>query len=476
MALVTASTEQQEIEELESLLRLRYETEGLREFITRLVPREPPPVHVFPLIDLVERAQRERVFACFSWPPRHAKSVTILRAIAWWLNVAPADTCAYVSYSDHQARTKSRLARMWSAQANVQIDPRSKDLSEWRTREGGGLLAAGAGGGMTGKGVSGLMIVDDPYKNRTEADSALVRERVWEWFNEVVYTRLEKASVIVIHTRWHDDDLIGRLTKRGDWEVHNLPALAEEEDALGREPGEALWPDRYGIPELEEIRSQIGDWSFAALYQGRPQPRGASVFGEPARFRLPQTPAEWSLFLEGKVLIIGVDPAASEKTHADYSVATVLAFDRLGPGSTCWVLKVVRGQWTIPAFVQQLITLQRTWRARLAVESVAGFKAVPQMLKSINPELAIIEITPSVDKFQRAQPAAAAWNTGRVLVPAGEGAEAWVDPFISELTSFSGVKDAHDDQVDSLSHGFNTVVGARPKMERRSIRSVGGFG
>jgi predicted phage terminase large subunit-like protein len=469
------------------LMRRLHGTMGLAEWIRVNFPHEPPPPHLMPIIELVERARRERIKVCLSLPPRHGKTVTLLRALGWWLKCFPADTCAYYSYSDTQARSKSRKARAWARNVGIELDPSSKNVAEWRTTLEGGVLSGGLRGGLTGQGVSGLFIVDDPFKNREEADSLLIRDRVYEAFNEVVFTRLEGASVIVVHTRWHEDDLIGRLAKEG-WEVLNIPAISEEEDEktppdiLDREPDEALWPSRFAIDELKAIKKQIGDWSFAALYQGRPRPRGTQVFGEPARFILPrgnpfdatnQYLSDWRDFLTGKHLVIPCDPAASKSTAADYSVAGVLAFNKLGLDATCWVIDVIRGQWAIPVLVRHLRRLQSSWKCLIVVEAVAGFKAVPQMLKHVDKNLRIVEVHPSTDKFQRAQPVAAAWNDQRVLVPMRPE---WVDPFLGEVQSFTGVSDATDDQVDMLAHGWNAMSGAIVRPPRRSRVRRGPYG
>lgn len=467
----------QERLEADALLAME-EMPRLDDYIIQISPHLPPPPHVRLFTEIIEDCRRRRRKVAISWPPRHAKTTTVMHGFAWWLKHSPADTCAYFSYSDQQGRSKSRQIRNLCIEAKVEMMAGSRDMSEWRTEAGGGLLAGGVGGRLTGMGVSGLFVIDDPYKNRQDVESATKRETIWEWFNEVAMTRLEGASVVVIHTRWHPDDLIARLDPMPGWEYINLPAIAEDEnDPIDRAVGDALWPELFPLEELERIRVQIGDWSFAALYQGRPQPRGSNVFKDPARYNYPQSNAEWIDLLRGKYLIIGVDPAASESTHADYSVAVALAADRLGPDATCWVLDVVRGQWTIPDFVSKhLSPMQAKWRSRLAVEAAGGFKAVPQMLKAINPNLMIVEIFPSSDKFQRAQPVAAAWNDGRVLVPGGITAPAWVEPFIREVTVFTGIKDPNDDQVDGLAHAFNTITNSKPLPPRGVRRSVGSFG
>lgn len=434
-----------------ALLRRLFGGERLPDFIRRVSPHRPPPPHFRPIIDLLERAAAgEQIRACISMPPRHGKTVLILHALAWWLSRSPADTCAYFSYNETQGRSKSRIARALALLAGVRLAKDSASLAEWRTELGGGLLAGGAGGGLTGQGVSGLLVVDDPFKNRREADSPVTRDAVWEWFNEVGFTRLEGASVLVIHTRWHEDDLIGRLDKMGGWEIVNVPAVAEDSDPLGRQPGEALWPERFSAARLEKTRVQIGDYSFAALYQGRPRPRGAVVFG-PARHFDPVTET-----FRGCSVVIAADPAASEKTTGDWSTIVALYVRARGPGDvTVFVREVYRRQVQIPQFVADLRAFQaRHSFAEVHVEAVAGFKAVPQMLRAIDPALRVREIHPVGDKFTRAQPVAAAWNAGNVLVPSNAP---WLKDFLRELSVFTGVKDEHDDQVDSLAHAYNNV-------------------
>lgn len=458
--------------ECERLIEDRGKPSSLAHFIADRFPHEPPPYHIGPLIEIIERARHERIKVCISWPPRHAKTVTILRGIVWWLINEPADVCAYYSYSDRQGWSKSAVCRQWARECGIAMGSK-QNVGEWENDSGGGLRAGGLKSGLTGHGVSGLFVVDDPFKNRAEADSIVNRERVWDNFREVVFTRLEGASVIVVHTRWHEDDLIGRLADRDGWEVVNFPAVAEKEDTLGRSVGDALWPEKFNEEELGDIKAELGDWSFAALYQGRPAPKGSRLFREPARFELPKTSDEWRVFLEGKFLVIGVDPAASTRTVADYSAACLMAKDSLGPSGRAWILRVLRKQSTIPDFVSDLRDMQAHWKCLLAVEAVGGFKAVPQMLKHLDQSLRIVEITPTTDKFMRAQPVAAAWNAGNVLVPVGED---WVDPFLLEVTKFSGVKDPTDDQVDAMAHAWNSLAVTAPRRTRGSRISTGAFG
>jgi predicted phage terminase large subunit-like protein len=309
-------------------------------------------------------------------------------------------------------------------------------------------LSGGVGSGLTGQGVSGLMVVDDPFKNQEEAQSALIRDKIAEWFDSVVRTRLEGAAVFVIMTRWHEDDLIGRLTGSGEFKYVNLPAIAEENDPLGRAPDEYLWPDRKDLTDNINESKAANAFTFAAMYQGRPRPRGGTVFGEPHYYD-PKTVDTW-----GVRLVLAADPAASEKTSADHSAAVVLAIKGTGDTAIGHVQYVYRAQVPIPQFANDLVGLQQRFgQTAINVEAVGGFKAIPQMLKAIRPDIRVNEITPIGDKFMRAQPAASAWNAGRILVP--NDSPAWLGPFLDELAKFTGVHDAADDQVDALAHAWN---------------------
>jgi hypothetical protein len=328
----------------------------------------------------------------------------------------------------------------------------------------------------------------------------VIREAVWEWFCDVFWTRLEPGfSVIVQHTRWHDDDLIGRLLAGKfagyQFERVRLPAVCDsEDDLLGRQLGEALWPERMPIEELRKIEESIGPYGWASLFQQNPRPKGADVFVEPARFSL----ADWRP--DGHRILICADCAASEETRADYSALFVLAAKGYRDQMQVDVLHGWRDHVTVPAFARKLLeTSQMFWNAPVVVEAVGGFKAVPQMLKEIEPRLRVrharmgapeegeegsarVSNIP-VNKFLRAQPAAAAWNAGRIRIPidahlvwnhktgrfvAPQGPPrklragvspgvTWADEALNEALKFTGVGDIEDDQVDALAHGFNEL-------------------
>lgn len=439
-------------EDLEIALDLAERLRGqerLVDFIRRVTPHHPPPRHILPLIAEIERARWEPIELCVSMPPRHTKTVTLLNALAWWVQCSPADMSAYISYNDTIALSKSRLCRQVAGFAGVPLGGMSDAASEWTTGAGGGLVASGAGAGLTGRGFQGLIVVDDPYKNREEADSPIVKEKVWENFNEVVLTRREGASTIVCHTRWGEDDLIGRLVKEKGWKYLNLAALAEPGDPLGRAEGESLWAENpeFTAAKLKAIEAQIGEWSFAALYQGRPRPRGHALFGVETYHQ--------GNSVDGHRIVIYGDPAASKKTTADYGVMLALAVKGRKETQSAKVLDLIRAQMTVPEYARAVRAFQQRWNnAPLWVEAVGAFKAVPQILLEVDPSMKnrIREHQPVGDKFQRAQGVAAAWNAGRVTVPFGAP---WVADFLEEVQRFTGVNDRHDDQVDCLSGAWN---------------------
>lgn len=458
---------------LESLSGKKASAEGMAAMLVRLSPQLTIPPHLVELINILEASAHTPQKVLLSMPPQHGKSTTIKHAFPYLLNIDPSRTHAYITYADRLTKTQARGIRKLCQLAGVEMDKGAKALDHWHTPEGGGVIATSCpDGSLTGKKVDGLMVIDDPFKGRTDAESPVMREKVWEFFTDAAGTREHSTtSHVVVHTRWHEDDLIGRIKRElmhEGWKYINLPALNQK--------GEALWPDVHSKQFLENQRKKLGEYSFHSLYQGEPRPRGTALFQEPARYTAPTDDETWATFLEGKTVLVAVDPAASQKTSADYSVILTLAVQGRGVDMRGWVIDVQRIQRTVPDVVDMVAKTRAKFKCPVAVEAVGGFKAVPQMLERIDPTLkvgkTIIEIHPTVDKFQRAQPTAAAWNREKVLVPNNTE---WAEVFIDEVLSFTGLGDRHDDQVDALSHAWNTVAGLR--RPNRGVRaSFSAFG
>jgi len=457
--------------------------ESAAEFIKRVWPDEPCPKHLLPVLDAVERARVMPIRLCISVGPGHAKTTILLRLLAWWLSKSPADQCAYVTYSNQQAMDKSGTCREYAEDAGIELSGTA--LSHWYTSWDGGVIAAGSRGKLTGQRVPGLIIYDDPYKDELEARSPAINHAVKERFKAIAFTRLQGGSVIVLHTRWSEDDLIGWLTKDLGWEYINIPTVCDSvPDILGREMDEVAWPEKYPYDRcpgmcgheghLIEIRETIGEHLWAAMYQGRPRPIGRAVFHEPARFRLndDKKTGEKSQFTwTGKRGCIAIDPAATAKTSADYSVLAVCAIEGFGARSTMYIVDLIRTQCEIPELITIARRLQLQYRLMVACEAIGGFKAVPQSLRRMDPTLRVYDIDVGTkDKLTRALPASAAWNQGRILVPMDTP---WADRLIDEMRLFTGAGDKHDDQVDAIAHAWNVLYRGAPKTTQDDYAAGG---
>ena len=214
---------------------------------------------------------------------------------------------------------------------------------------------------------------------------------------------------------------------------------------LDNPDAEALWPQEFPLSKLKEIKKQIGDFAWSSLYQGSPVPRGKTLFGDPARFKLSE------FKIEGKKGVIAVDPAATAKTRADHSAIVTL----YKKGDEYWVVDSQKHQVEVPDLIDILIGVQTKgpWSQGLPVtiESVGAFKAVAQMVKRLAPNLPIKEVFPKGDKYTRAQDLVTAWNAGKINIPTDTP---WAQELIDDVQSFTGVNDRYDDTVDAFVYGF----------------------
>lgn len=448
----------------------------LGAFVPLIDPTYERPRHLAPLCEIFDRIERgEAVRVLIDAPPRHAKTDTALAGLVRRLKRRPELTVGYASYADKFAWSKSRRARRFAANVGIELDPGTNAVNEWRTTRGGGFLASGIGGSFTGHGLD-IGVLDDPYSDRQDAESPARREHVWDFVTSVFLTRIEPgASAIVTHTRWIEDDVIGRLKETGNWEHIHLPAIALEGDVLGREEGEALWPDRWSREALDEKRAEVGEHDWWSLYMGEPRPRGERLFGEPTRY---DETAE--KLLVGARIGMACDPAATEKTHSDNSAVVVGAFRGYGRDMTLDILDVWMGQLEIPALCDELLDRQAEWSCPLIVEAHGVGVAVPQMLRRIEPDLRLETVSVKPEKFIHWQPVAAAWNRGRIRVPKQAP---WLPRFLSILGKATGVKDRVDDPVDALAHLWHWGLRAfsidpgkrREKQGDRKMRQSGGY-
>lgn len=417
-------------------------------------------------------------------PPRHGKSEFLSGYFpSWFLGLYPDKKLVLASYEQSLAATWGQRNRdLMEAYGpdvfGVRVRQDSQAKNDWKiAHRRGGMFTTGIGGSLTGRGAHGA-IIDDPVKNSQEALSPTFRERAREWYRSTLRTRLEPDGfVIVIQTRWHEDDLAGWLQTEypDDWLVVSLPAIAEDDEALylpddptepawERQAGDVLWPWRFSVEDLERTRTDLGGpeghW-WTALYQQRPTPIGGGIL-KPEQFRryrvvedgyLLDTPAGPRLVPTSEVQRYAtMDLATSVRTQADYTV--------LGMFGLAWpdllVLDVLRRRMEGPDLPRIAARVWQAYRpSYFAVESV-GFQVstVQDMRRGAphesppRPALPVKALQPQGDKVSRALTLAARLGTGNIYVP--ESAP-WLPALETEMAMFP--LGQHDDQVDVLAYG-----------------------
>ena len=425
----------------------------LAEYLPQRSPQLTSPRHLAPLLAELDRAIEPHTgqrFFWFSVPPRHWKTYTLRHGAAKHLEAWPREWVAWFSHTQQFANKQSRAVRRILASAGVKLSEEVNRQDEWELASDGGMRAKGAGSAVAGEGFR-LIVVDDPFGRRQDAESQVTRDRVFDWLEDDVITRLAPdGCLFLVHTRWHVDDAIGRYRKRG-WPGVNIKALADyadgESDPLGRGIGEALLPNIRPREWLEELRANNAR-KFVSLYQGEPREAGAEVFKpNPPRFvELPER--------EPFTVGYGADLAYTAKTSADRSV--VLRLQRYG--DRFFVTGCREARVDAPSFCLSMSVFVREKRGPVRwYIGGGGEKGAAQFLALKVPELKAIPAT--VDKLVRATPASEAWNGDRIILPAEDSPfyGDWVDLLIDEATEFTGVNDQHDDFVDALAAGFDVL-------------------
>ena len=395
-------------------------------------------------------------------PPRHGKSeLSSRRFPAWFMGRNPHWQIILATYGEALAEDFGRKVReimRSDAYAQVFPDVKLKDASQAADRQettaGGILHFVAARGAMTGRGAN-LLLIDDPLKGREEANSLLIRNRLWENFTDDAMSRLmdDSARVVIIMTRWHDDDLVGRLTDPANshyseetakqWRILDLPALAVEDDPLGREAGEALWPGRFSRAYLEGMR-QLNPRGFSALYQGRPSPEEGAFFKKDHIVRynkMADLPGELRIYA-------GSDHATSEKQERDKSCLVPCGVDKYGD---IWILPNVWWQRKLSnVVVEAMLSIMRRdkpmfwWAGRDHItKSIGPF--LRQRMRETQTHCAIDEVVPIGDKTARAQSIMGRMAMGRVHFPSFAP---WFGDMERELLKFPN--GTHDDFVDAL--------------------------
>jgi predicted phage terminase large subunit-like protein len=412
---------------------------------------------------LVQLEKRQLRRLMVSMPPRHGKSLLINTYFpAWWLARHPRDQVALAGYGEQFARKWGGDVRDFIIQnnekLNLVVSRESTAADDWSLTSGGGMLCVGVGGALTGRGAN-LLIIDDPIKNEQEANSQIFRDRMWDWWQATSSTRMEPhAVVVVVATRWHEDDLLGRIiaNDKASWEIINLPALAEENDPLGRGIGEPLWPERWrGDDEDYQIRKATsGPYWWSALFQGHPSPPGGNVFLRDD-WRFYKSVDIATIVREADQVIQVWDLAMKAKTTSDFSVGQVWA-RKLGD---FFLIDQIRGHFDLAQIERFMKSFTMKYPRALAklVEDAALGPALKQRLQHEVSGIIPIKVTGGIaapSKWSRAQNVVPYHQSHNIYLPENtDGTKAqWVWDFIEECSQFD--KGAHDDQVDAMTHGI----------------------
>lgn len=438
--------------------------ESILDFMQRVSPHYDRADHFRLYTEKLERAVGGNIRFVFSGPPQHGKSLCTMHGLAWAVQRFPGKRHAYVTYNLDRARSVAIEFRHLLVAAGIAF---TGTLNKFRFANGSRILFTSIDGGITGEAVDGICIIDDPIKDRAEADSQTRREVIEFAFREAIGTRLHPgASLIVMATRWHPQDLSGMLIEDG-WDYLNLPAIAEgDDDPNGRAVGEPLFPAKRPLEFLAQARKLSGEFTWAALYQGRPRPKGGVVFGPENYYtELPKKRYRGAY---------GADLAYTAKTSADVSILVELWREDRDGGldPLFYVVRVDRAQVKAPEFAQTMKKRHQErkwpmlWRASGTEHGAADFIVADGVPLKVT--------QPPGDKLVSATDVAAAWNDGRVLVPSAEhfpDAHIWLQPFLTVVANFTGLGKERDDDVDALGNAYELLKGSDSGVMLIKLRS-----
>lgn len=421
-------------------------------------------------------------------PPRAGKSELCSRSFPpWHMGRNPDHEIIACSYNVSLAMTFSKKVKevledpVFHPVFDIRLNPNNQSAEEWGLdKNRGGYVAAGVGGGITGKGCH-ILIIDDPLKNAEEADSADTRQKLMDWYGSTAYTRLAPGGgVLVIQTCWHDSDLAGQLQagmkdpEADQFVVVKYPAIAEHDEYLDhttdlivdtepegphtllRNKGEALHPARYDIAKLNQIKRTISPRFWSALYQQNPVPDDGAYFLK-ENFRRAPLP-----HISRCNVFIAWDFAISEKKLNDYTVGTVMLQDE---DDVLHIAEIVRFKSGDGLFIcEAILALSKKWYSptqQLGFEDGQIWRAIETLLKKRMKERReyppITVLKPISDKLARARPLQGRMQQG--MVSFNSDAE-WYDTCRTEMLRFPA--GAHDDQVDSISWATQMAIDRPP--------------
>lgn len=409
---------------------------------------------------LVESGATKRLL--ISTPPRHGKSRLIAKEWPTYILgrhpdkkfiVATHTNALAMDHSDH-ARARMRLP-IYRAIFDSQIRDDASSVKHWKTAQGGEYHTAGITVKLGGFGAD-IFVLDDMFADFADAHSPTKRDAVFNWYQSTAQTRLSpNGAIVIISTRWHVDDLIGRLldpmrkarsemmgvSSDLNWKVLNLPAIAREGDELGRAPGEPLSPKRWPIERLVELQANMEDHVWASLYDGTPTVLGGNYLKtQNFKIRLPQE------IPSNQQDMRYWDLAGTNKQTSDFTVGARGFIHGHGDNAEFWICDIVRGKWAWPD-AQERIKLQSIVDGSIPLGGEAnGMQAaLCDILQAAITDVPFQKVFPTVDKVTRAGEWAVKLKQGKVNLVLGD----WNSAFIAEAEAFP--RGAHDDQIDAIS-------------------------
>jgi predicted phage terminase large subunit-like protein len=394
-------------------------------------------------------------------PPRHGKSELISRRfIPWLMGKDPYRSVIFATYNEDFAQDFGADCRsIMESPQYQQVFPRfgfrkgGASKSRIQTSNGGMAVFVGRGGSITGRG-GDFVILDDPIKDSIEASSPTLREQLWDWFTRVLMTRLmtSSASIVIVQTRWHEDDLIGRLTdptnphfnetEASKWKIINLPAIAEDDDPLKRKPGDLLWPERFDL-EFMEAQQRLDPRGFSALYQQRPSPEDGDLIRRENihYYGGKDLPSDLRIYAASDHAV-GID-----KTRNDRTCLLIVGVDHR---DDIYLLDCFWQRAPADKTVQAMLDLMRRWKPLIwwAERGHISKSIGPFLRKRMLEERVfcrIEEATPVNNKVQRAQSIIARIAMDKVIWPKSAH---WSQASVDEVLKFPNAR--HDDFVDAL--------------------------
>ena len=426
------------------------------------------------MLERVARGEVQRLI--IELPPRHLKSTIASMALpAWILGRDPTKRIVCVSYSNdlaqsfcHKCRSLMQEPFYKACFPAMQFDPKKNAVAEFHTTQKGFRLATSTQGTITGKG-GDIVIIDDAMKAQ-DTHSMAARDAVHETYQNTIATRLDDpktGAIVLVGQRLHEDDLIGRLKRTGNWEVLSLPAIAFEQQiiALGdsmewhREVDELLDPDRISRDKLMEIRTDIGRLPFEAEYQQRPVLPGGNLV-KMEWFNSYEKPLARDQY---EAIVQSWDTAAIPGESNDNTVCTTWGII----GNYADLLAVHRQQYLYPEIVEAALALRKKWKPNLIVieKAVTGLALKPDLVKKGAKEAHWL--SPEKGKVERMIAQTAKIEAGQVRLPKNAH---WLEAFKAEVAAFP--KGQYDDQVDSMSQALR-ALDFRPHTIRHCSRYKG---